>query len=250
MDSIPYTPYRQTYDLLWHDTDAARRVRPSAILKYMQETANCQCAASGYNLDVLRDTEGMAFLLSQINLRFDAPLYAYDRITVETFCPPSLSYSFNRCFRILRDGQTVAEASSVWALIRLSDRSFVRASAFCETHTFPGGAPIPPDALPHRAHIPASVALHEAGERRIVYSDLDYNRHMNNTHYPDMLCDFCPDIEPGGKRVHTLSMNYRREAAAGEVLRILTADEGDTHYFRTQKSDGETALEAVMTLCD
>lgn len=243
---IPFAPYSQQFTVRWHDTDANRRARPSAVLTYFQECANRQCAAYGYELDNLRDTAHLAFILSHISIRFDAPLHAYDNVLVQTWCPPSHAYSFNRCFRMLRDGITVAEATSVWALVNLTDRSFVRASDFSSSCQFPSGPALPTDSLLPRARLQPDLALTDKGSRRIGYSDLDYNLHMNNTRYPDMFCDFCPDAEK--MRVTGLSIHYQKEAAAGDNLHILTASRENTHYFRAVKADGTAATEAVMQL--
>ena len=82
------------------------------------------------------------------------------------------------------------------------------------------------------------------GERRIVYSDIDYNGHMNNTHYPDMLCDFLPV----GTADHLLSMDldFRRGATFGSTLSILRSQEktgmGKVYGFHTLDEEGQICL--------
>ena len=53
------------YTTRWHDTDAERRLRPSTLLVYMQETSNRHVASTGMSLDRLRDEKGLAFILSK-----------------------------------------------------------------------------------------------------------------------------------------------------------------------------------------
>ncbi len=245
--------YSQAYKTKWHDTDADGVMRPSAMLMYMQETANLQCRDWNCDLDRLHKEEGLGFLLSRMMLRVDAPLFAYDNIEVRTWCPPSRGLTFLRCFSILRDGEVIATALSHWALMDLFSRKLVRVSDF--PRPFPIDEAPDETRLPRRVHMPATIAAVPVGERRIVYSDLDFNHHMNNTKYPDMLCDHLPAM--AGKWVRTLSLSYLREAAYGDTLTITHTpaeapampDVSETHLIRAIRGDGTVCAEAEIGLC-
>ena len=239
--------YSETFRTKWHDTDANGTLRPSAVLVYMQETANHQCRAYNMDLDILHRERGLGFLLSRIQMRFYAPIYAYEDIEVRTWCPPSRGLSFNRCFSIWRGEEKLAEALSVWALMDLHTRKLVRTSDF--EGEFPTGDMPDESTLPLRVRIPSSLPMEVVGTRRIAYSDLDYNNHMNNTKYPDMVCDFLPDM--AGKRVTSMALSYLKEAAYGDSLTVSrTTAEGDLNAFllRTTRPDGAVCLEASVVL--
>ncbi len=241
--------YAQTYKTKWHDTDAGGLMRPSALLVYMQETANLQCREWDCDLTRLHDEEGLGFLLSRIMLRVHAPLRAYEEIEVRTWCPPSKGLTFLRCFSVLRGNEVVAEAVSHWALMDMKAGRLVRVNDF--PGRFPEGELPEGDIYPARVHIPAGTEMEMAGERRIVYSDLDFNHHMNNTRYPDMVCDFLPDM--AGRWVSSLSLSYLREAAFGDVLtvsRTARPDASSTYLLRTTRPDGMVCLEAEVSLSD
>ena len=88
------------------------------------------------------------------------------------------------------------------------------------------------------------------GRRPIVYSDLDFNHHMNNTKYADMLCDFIPDM--AGRYVSALSLSYLREATFGDeitVHRQSLSPDGSCFLFKTVSSTtGQICLEAQVEL--
>ena len=233
--------YTHRFQVKWHDTDANREVRPSQVLMYMQETANLQLRHHGISLDDLRDRHGLGFLLSRISVRIYEPLYAFDEIDVQTWICDSRGFSFNRCFCILQDGRVAAEAFSVWALMNLCERRLVRVEEF--DYGFAGDEALQLD-LPRRVHFPSALTVEEAGERTIRYCDVDYNGHMNNTKYPDMLCDFVPDIF--SKRVLGFTLSYVHEASFGHTLRICRAKGTDGYWFRTVDSDGTVCLEAYL----
>ena len=233
--------YTEHYNIRWHDTDAVRELRPSAALMYMQETANRQFLASGTTLDEMRDQSGTAFLLSRLAIDLSEPLHAYDDIEVDTFTCPAHGATFPRGFEIRKEGRTVARATSNWALIRLADRSLVRAD---EQPLRFGDEPEIAVSMPLRFRAPQDAVWQCVGERRIVFADLDYNLHMNNTKYPDMLADFLPD--PPGLRITGLSLSYLREAAFGDTLSVERAEGADgIFYFRTRKGS-EICLDAMV----
>lgn len=233
--------YLHHFKVKWHDTDANREVRPSQVLMYMQETANLQLQASGIPLDELRDRHGLGFLLSRISIRMYEPLYAYDEIDVQTWICDSRGFSFNRCFSIEKEGRVIAEAFSVWALIDLRDRHLVKVEEF--RYDFPADKTLELD-LPRRIHFSPALKLEEAGERTIRYCDIDYNGHMNNTRYPDMLCDFIPDVF--AKRVVGFTLSYLHEATFGHTLRVMRGDCDGGYLFRTVDGDGTICLEAYV----
>ena len=235
--------FSKHYTVKWHDTDLNRCVTPSQLLVYMQETAGDHLKSLLMSMDEMRDKLGLAFLLSSISVSIYAPLYANDEIEVQTWVCESRGLSYDRCFSVLRGGETVADATSVWGLLDLSTRKLLRVS------DSPFSAE-PENAcvldLPRRLRMVRTEEMEVAGDRRIVYSDVDYNGHMNNTHYPNMLCDFIPEIER--RRVVGMNLSFLHEAAYGHTLDVYRAEEGDTQYFRTVDEDGTVCLEAaVMT---
>jgi acyl-ACP thioesterase len=209
----------------------------------MQETSNAHLDSTGHNLDRLRDEHALAFLLSKTRIALYAPLYAHERITVETFTAESRAFGFNRYYRILRGEEVIAAADTTWALIDLNTRQLCKADAF--DFGFEHEQPID-IGLPPRFRIPHTDELELLGERRIVYSDLDYNMHMNNTRYADMLCDYMPleDIP----KIKGISLSYLHEAAFGDTVKVYAKKTDGRYSFRTLNQNGVTCLEAEVLI--
>lgn len=236
--------WTENYRINSHDCDAAGKVRPSLVLRYMQETANLQLRTLGPTAEALVAAD-KAFILSRINISQYAPLYAYDDITVSSWACESHGVTFNRCYQMRRGEDIVAEAASVWALIGISDRKIYRVEDI--ELGFSVDEPLELDA-PRRVHIPRELTLSLVGERNVVYSDIDANNHMNNTNYPDMLCDFIPDM--AHKRMLGCSINFANEARLGETLKIYMRESDGTYYFRTVRTDGAINVEAMIMVED
>ena len=232
--------YTENFTVRWHDTDAWREMSPSDMLAYMQEAANHQFCRHATSLDALRDSEGVGFILSRIAIDFLQPVHAYEEIEVRTATCAGHGLSFPRRFEVLRDGACVARAASIWAMLHIADKRLMRAEE--ATLTF-GDEPELQTEMPLRHRAPRELTFTPVGERRIVYSDLDYNLHMNNTKYPNMLCDFLPDPSV---RVRGMSLSYLREAALGDLLTVERATDGAGNWYFRTKRGGEVCLEALL----
>lgn len=234
--------FQKNYTVRWHDTGADRSVTPSRLVELMQETASLHCRSLGHDLDDLRDRDGLGFVVTRLSMEILAPLAAQDEITVDTWVPECVGLFFNRCYEIRRDGQTVARGVTTSALLDLRTRKFLRVSEF-DFGFLPEPAIRLSDDIPLRLRISADLPLAPVGSRRITCADLDYNLHMNNTRYPDMLADFLPDrIE---KRVTSVVVSYLAEARYGDTLEVSCGTEdGSTFFLRASREDGTPVTEA------
>ena len=233
--------WTEHYRVIAQDVDFERVASASAIMRFMQDAANCHMEGAGPSYDELFDS-GRAFVIARFALDCPAALRSHDEITVETWAAPSRAASFIRCYRILRDGEIIAEATGVWALVDTASGSLVRVDE-CGIDYGTEDA-IEVDA-PIRFRIPQDATLREVGRHTVTYADIDVNRHMNNTRYADMLCSYLP-ME--GKRVLSASIAYAAEAPLGEEIAIYRAEADGAYYFRTVREDGKTNVEARIVL--
>ena len=241
MNGAENMKYSINYQTRWHDTDAERLVRPSALLVYMQETSNRHVASTGISLDELRDSRNLAFILSRIRIAIHRRPRAFEDIKVETWTVEPRGYSSIRCFRILAGDEVLCESDSTWALVDTVEKKLHK---FDETpYVFENEDPLVINA-PSRTRAPSSLELIEVGKRDILYSDLDYNMHMNNTRYPDMLCDYLP-IEDVSK-ISSITLSYLNEAAFGKTITVFCGKLDGAYYFKTVNDDGVVCLEAVV----
>ena len=223
-----------------HDVDYNGIAKTSSILKYIQSAAQAQLNDNGMSYDQLKENS-RAFLLSRLKIEVLRPIRAYTPLTAITYPCESRGYSFLRCYALECDGETVARAMSVWALIDTNTHALVR------VNDFNLGLPtLPPNELVLGAmKMPSSLI--DVGGYGVHYGDVDQNRHMNNTKYPDMYSNFLP---LDNKMIRSITINYSGEAQIGDKLRVQRAEESGFFYFRTLRSDGKVNSEAQIELCD
>ncbi len=223
-----------------HDVDYNGVAKTSSIMKYIQTAAQCQLTEGGMSYDNLK-SNNRAFILSRVKLEVLKPLRAYAPLTAVTYPCESRGYSFLRCYELESDGEVVARAISVWALIDTESRALVKASDFNL-----GLPTLPQNGLILNAmKLPSNMT--DIGGYGVHYGDVDQNRHMNNTKYPDMYSNFLP---LSGKMISSITINYSNEAQIGEKLRVQRGEDDGIYYFRTVRSDGKVNSEAQIILRD
>lgn len=233
--------FSENFTVNSHLCDANGIARPTAVISFMQEAANIQLRTYGPSADELR-ANGQAFVLSRIGVGVYAPLYAYKTYTMQTWSCESRGFSFYRCHRLLDGDEVLAEAVSVWALIDIVNKKPLRTTEF---HPNFDHEEILDFEVPSRIRITAD-ALSEVGEHTVRYSETDINRHMNNTVYADMLCNF---IDMTDRRATRININYFNEAPLGEKLTVCLEEAEDSIYrFRTLREDGKINVEAEIQL--
>ena len=232
--------WKQNYQIQYHDIDMSGTVTPSNVLKYMQETANRQMAAQGPSYDQLI-AEGKSFVICRLRIDYRAPLHAYEAIEGQSWPYENKNASFYRQYAIVRDGETVAIADSIFALVDVSSGRLLRADEVTLNYSMDEHIPM---ERPLRFRIPSDLTLSEVGRHRVLYRDCDCNIHMNNTKYPDILCGFIPGIEK--KTVLSVGINFQYAAPYGENITVLCAERDGTFYFRTLREDGKVNVEAEV----
>lgn len=233
--------YEKEFEFYSTDAGYNGQVRPAVILRYLQEAAVNQMKDEGPSYRDLWE-QGKAFILSRINLQIYAPLYEYERVTVQTWACNERGVSFGRSYRLLRDGAVVAEAIAVWALVDVKNGTLLRVEDL--THRYGADEAL---SLSPRFVLP-KVAMQPIGTRQVQYEDVDCNGHLNNARYPDWLCNLVPDMEH--KQVTGVQIHYVSEAPLFETLTLYRgeADDGHTYVFEFLRADGSVNCRALVTV--
>lgn len=230
------------YKLGAAETDINSIASVSAVLRYMQDSSNSQMKAMKPSYEELFD-KGLSFVLSRITISLYSTLKAHDSFEGETWASPSKGVTFNRCYRLTKDGSIVAEAVSAWALLNVNERKLCRVT---DVELGYGEEPLLELDMPSRFRIPSDVQLTLVGERMVEYADCDLNGHMNNTRYPDILCSYTASMK--GRRPSKMSLSFVSEAPLGESIKIYSGVLDDVYYVRTVREDGKVNVEAEIYL--
>ncbi len=228
-----------------HDTDINGIASASAVMRYIQETANLQHVCHGPTMEELRN-DGKAFILSRAALDIRKPLYSQDKITVTSWLCEAKGFGFFRNTEIRRGGDEIAAMSAFWGAMDINTRRPIRAEeiklGFGTTNE-----PITVSA-PLRFRPSRDTEYKELGQYRVSYGDCDQNIHLNNTNYPRIFCGFFSTMS--GKRVSEFSINYLHEARLGASFKVFGAEYEGATLIKTELEDGTQGSEARIVLTD
>ena len=210
----------------YYDLDTSRRLKPSILLRYLGDIAGKHVEEDGMTYDFMREN-GYVFLLTKIAVKvFDYAKYQ-DELLIDTWCQDTLGVQFIRNYRVRdNDGRNLIEVQSLWVLVNPDTHKLLRPSVYplelvkCDDMV---------EAVNTKIVIPQNIAL--VGDRVVHWSDIDYNNHLNNAIYADIICDFFPD-DMFGKRLKEFQIVFLNEALLNDVIHVFatTAEDGTAIY--------------------
>ncbi len=221
-------------------------IRPSALFRYFQKVAGADLDACGLSYDTLA-SNGMAFVLVNINVHFEHTIVVGDTLRIDTYPRSTSGASFIRDFTVYVGDRLAALASSQWVLIDTEKRTILRPSALQSVGT------IQPDhmfpfILPSLPLMRTAAPLQRTDVRKVYYSSLDRNQHMNNTFYPDILWDYLPTSCLSGLAGADFAIRYQKEARIGETFTVFTGfpDVSGTFHLLALDSGGDVIFSAAF----
>lgn len=228
----------QTFTLRMRDCDAHGRWKRSSLLKEMQELGEDHSSVLGFSRAQLIG-HGMCWVLYRLAFALYQEPMMGEELAMATWPGPIEGPLFPRYYAWQREGALIGEAATTWALFDIQKRRVLRPSMLPGSYApclRPSGLPLP-GALPG-AQSGAELPLAET--RRVRYTDLDANGHMNNARYADWISDLLE-----GQDIRRLQINYVTEARLGDEAALHLGQDGLIVGLR---QDGRTIFQAQATL--
>ncbi|MBQ8162320.1 MAG: hypothetical protein IJ083_16455 [Clostridia bacterium] len=206
------------------DTDLMGTWKCSSILGAMQDVAVEHCNQLGLGRDdILKDR--LAWVVVRMQLEMERFPVLGDNVRLETFHNPVRHTFFPRYF-LIRDAKSeeiIGRASSLWMLLDLDSRKSVRAPQVLSK------MPINRDMAPT---LPLPGNAEKLNTPPLVFSltpsftDLDFNRHVNNTRYLDWCCNALGVDTLTDNVISGFIIHYDREVVPTDQVRCeLRRDE-------------------------
>ncbi len=226
------------------DCDARGRIRPSSLLVLMQEIGETHAATLGLSRTRLVQN-GMCWVLYRQRTVMARLPHFHEKIRATTWPAPVEGPLFPRCFLFeAEDGRPLGSAVAAWVLMDIQTRRPLRPSALV--------GDLPPSLRPSPLPIPAMLRVtggESLGSRKVCYSDVDVNGHMNNTRYIDWVCDALNYGALEEKGLAEWQVNYLAEARPGEKIALSSLEDGEATLFSGKReADGRAIFEARVIL--
>ena len=223
------------------DVDFTRQVTLMAVGDDILHAAGEDADHNGFGLRVL-GANNASWVLSRFAVEMERRPVQYEKLIVETWVGEVSRLMTTRNFRVLDEhGKRIGAAVSYWAMIDLTTRQplDLRSNpdylkAVCEEPS--------PIEKPGRI---ARVNPTQSVSHRVVYSDVDFNRHANSMKYLEWMVDMLP-VEWHTERVcRRYTLNFMHEARYGDSLEVCFED-APVSLFEIRNAEGTALCRASL----
>lgn len=207
--------FRQTYQISAIHLDRFGKVKPSVLLHFAQEAAGAHCFDLAVDWDTLA-ARHMFWAVTRHRVEFYRMPVAGETITVETWPMPTTRVAYPRStVGYDAQGKEIFRSVSLWVLMNTDSRALVLPgkSGVTVNGELCGTELAPPGSI-----LPATLANRVL--RKVGYTELDRNGHMNNTRYLDWIDDLLPSEFHAAHSVRELTICYLAEATEGQELTL------------------------------
>lgn len=216
-----------------YEVGAQRLLKLSVLMRMCQETSEQHLDVVGLSYEKMYE-DGLVFLLITNRMKIKRMPLHNEVVTIKTHPRGVCGAQFYRDFKIYSGGEEIVDVMQTSIAADPQTHKILRPKRFLDYGVF-SGKKISAEERILKAEIPEDLPF--VGERPIRYSDLDYNCHLNNTIYGDIVTDFLPDGAEG-YRYGEVQVNYVNESALGDALKVYAAKEGDRMRMKGVNSRG------------
>ncbi|MDR0852038.1 MAG: acyl-ACP thioesterase [Clostridiales Family XIII bacterium] len=245
----PVSKYTLSVTVPDRDCDFKDQLRLSALFGYLQDIAALHAKNLGASVDKLKESFDVAWILMRLRVDILRMPKRYEVLTVETW-PQKPATLYERDYLIKNEnGEVLVKGVSVWILMNLVKREIVKETLLDYSHI----RITEERAIDCRlGKIRSDAELLPALEKKIEYSDLDRNQHVNNTKYMDYAMDSIGAAGLETQDVKQVEVNYVNETKLGETIIIskgVSVSEKNTFYIEgTIAEDGRSAFKSKITV--
>ena len=227
------------------DTDMYRRQKPSSMFGVFQDIAAAHARNLGGDVRWLHDELDLAWILMRIRLEIDAYPMLAQELVVETW-PQDPRALYERDY-VIKDtgGKVLVRAVSTWIIMNLSTREIKR-DKFLDYYGI--------ETKKERAieggvgRLKPQSGVRNVCEKEIRFSDIDYNLHVNNAKYVDIIMDAFPFDVYMKNELKAIEVHYINEIGPGETIRIrmLQMDKHKYYVDGMRKTDNVMVFNAIV----
>ncbi|MGQ1945966.1 acyl-[acyl-carrier-protein] thioesterase [Geofilum sp. OHC36d9] len=217
--------YKHQLKVASFDLTTAGTISIPAILRGMQQAAHEHASVLGVGYHQLKQ-QNIFWVLHAITLEIKKLPTMDETCIIETWprCLDKLLTS--RDFTISNGTEDYVKATSQWLMVNSETKRLVRPAPHLTN------MPFEPDhkAIPESIEQPETFNYSSPCEiRKVRYSDLDINRHVNNTRYVEWLLDTLHDQMPTSIPIKKITLHYLSEFTEGEdaAIHCRTNNESD-----------------------
>lgn len=236
--------YTEQMVVLDGDSDFRRNLKPSALLRYVEQVSANHARAYGMDYAFFK-AHHCAFLVAKQAVQITRMPRRAEKLSLATACEVFQKGSMKRVTTLADEaGSPLAMVDSRWMLVDTETERILRGPNWT-TEGFQNEEL--PETLPQLVH--KSKDLIRAGEWTARYSLCDLNGHINNAVYLDIACDAIPLTEWKEKHLKFFSVKYHREVPMGETMEVFCAPV-EQGWYVVGRRESHAAFECYLELVE
>lgn len=233
------------YTIEQRDVDFTGRATHVDLTGYILRAAGDDADKNGFGVSDL-NLDNCSWVLSRMCVEYFRRPVVGEQITVVTWVNEINRMMTTRNMTVTDgEGEAVAKAVTQWAVIDMDKRIAldIRQHVNYDDSLMEEPCPVEkPVRVPRLKTEPAFV-------KRVSYSDIDFNRHMNAMKYLEWMIDALPINCLLDREMRRMDMNFLHEARYGQQLRMAFED-GERSLFEISGEDGMPLCMAALTWSD
>lgn len=236
--------YKKEFIISNNDVDYRFNLKPANLYRIFQDIALKATEEVGSD-SISLSKRGIDWVITRMDVEIKRLPRCNEKITVCTYPGKDLAMLYPRYFYILdENNEVIIRSSSIWALIDAKTRKVI-----VDKDTI---KKLPPETSEYELPLPGKIAASEEKSlietRTIHYSDLDFNCHMNNVRYVELLMDIHDFEFYKTHRPTFISLNYMKEIREKDKVSVYS-DLNNPETLEVQV-DGGTSFLAKVTFVE
>lgn len=224
------------------NVDFTLRASVASIISYMLNVAGTDAHRKGFGVEALQG-HSFTWVLSRLAVDINTQPRQYSNIEIDTWVNEFNRLSSTRNFKMRIGEDVIAAGVSQWCMLNMETRQAVDMTQLKDIYERAMVAEPSPIAAPARLR---DIESQASVSRPVVYSDIDFNRHVNTLRYIDLIFDSLPIELIEKNNGMRLDINFIAEALYGEVLTIGWTSEGNVWQFEISSDSGKKLCRAKI----
>jgi Acyl-ACP thioesterase len=236
--------FAKNYIISNNDVDERFDLKVSAIFRLFQDVA--MLATRDLKVDSMSlSKRNIDWVITRMMVEIKRLPKCDEQISVFTYPGKDMAMLYPRYFFITdTKGEIIIRSSSIWCLIDNDTRKVVVDKEVIKK--------LPEESHESQLPFPEKVAMpmnQKYIERRTIhYSDLDFNSHMNNVRYIELLTDTHDSSFYKEHKITSITLNYLKEIKEKEVVDI--SSNASNPEIISVSVDGDLAFLGKVTYSD
>ncbi len=223
-----------------YDSDQNGRLTLQSLFHFLQECAWENARANDFGYEFLENNNAY-WVLSRVLVQMDEYPQWRDEIEIKTWPKGVDGFFAIRDFQIYLNGKTIGNVTSYWLIVdkerkrprRPDDFNFVHENFLKESAI---------DRNPEKVNFTSELKKKE--ERKVFYSDMDVNQHVNNATYVRWILDRF--FSENDQTVAEFEINFLSELMLNDEFSVFENQQNDEYFYSLQNSQSKDICKARL----